>query len=128
VKLDTGKIKKARKELVKKFSLRYNLTLVLKGSHTLVAGDESFFVNNTGNQGMATAGSGDVLSGIIAGLISQGLSCFEAAKLGVYLHGVAGDFAAGQKSENCLIASDIIECLPKAFKEISQNGCCKTKG
>ena len=118
VKLNTDKIKKARKELVKKFSLRYNLTLVLKGHHTLVSNGNRFFVNNTGNPGMATAGSGDVLSGVIAGLISQGLSCFEAARVGVYLHGLAGDFAAQEKSENCLIASDIIENLPKAVKRL----------
>ena len=67
VKLDVGKIKKKRKELVKKFALRYNLTLILKGSSTLVSDGRRIFENNTGNPGMATAGSGDVLSGIIAG-------------------------------------------------------------
>jgi NAD(P)H-hydrate epimerase len=67
---------------------------------------------------MATAGSGDVLTGVIAGLMAQGLECFEAAKLGIYLHGLAGDLAAKEKTEICLIASDIIEYLPKAIKKI----------
>jgi len=118
VKLDVGKIKKKRKELVKKFALRYNLTLILKGSSTLVSDGRRIFENNTGNPGMATAGSGDVLSGIIAGLLSQGVDQFKAAKVGVYLHGLAGDFALRDKTQNCLIASDIIEYLPSTIKRL----------
>jgi NAD(P)H-hydrate epimerase len=109
-------INKSRKELVKQFSLRYNLTLALKGHKTLVSDGKRFFENTTGNPGMATAGSGDVLCGMIAGLIAQGFDVFEAAKLGVYLHGSAGDIAAHEKTQACLIASDIIEYLPKALK------------
>ena len=116
VKLDVGKIKKKRKELVKKFALRYNLTLVLKGNRTLISDGRRTFENNTGNPGMATAGSGDVLSGIIAGLLSQGVDQFKAAKVGVYLQGLAADKAARERTENCLIASDIIEYLPEAVK------------
>jgi len=118
VKLDVSKIKKNRKELVKKFSLRYNLTLVLKGSRTLVSNGQKTFENNTGNPGMATAGAGDVLSGVISGLLSQGIDSFEAAKLGVYLHGLSGDMAARDKTQNCLIASDIIDYLPSAIKRL----------
>ncbi|MCK4912627.1 MAG: NAD(P)H-hydrate dehydratase [Candidatus Omnitrophica bacterium] len=118
VKLDLGKIKKVRKELVKKFALRYNLTLVLKGNRTLVSDGRRTFENSTGNPGMATAGTGDVLSGIISGLLSQGVDQFQAAKLGVYLHGLAGDYAAGSKTQNCLIASDVIEYLPSAVKSL----------
>lgn len=118
VKLDLGKIKKVRKELVKKFALRYNLILVLKGNRTLVSDGQRTFENSTGNPGMATAGTGDVLSGIISGLLSQGIDQFQAAKLGVYLHGLAGDYAAGSQTQNCLIASDIIECLPSAVKSL----------
>jgi len=114
--LDVSKIKKKRKELVKKFALRYNLTLVLKGSRTLVSDGRRTFENNTGNPGMATAGAGDVLSGIIAGLLAQGVDQFESAKAGVYLHGLAADKAVKDKTENCLIASDIIEYLPEAVK------------
>ncbi len=105
-----------RKTLAREFALRYNLTLVLKGHHTIVTDGEKFFENKTGNPGMATAGSGDVLSGIIASLIAQGLQVFDAAKFGVYLHGLAGDYAARDKSENCLIASDIINYLPQVIK------------
>jgi len=110
-------IVKKRKSLAKEFALRYNLTLVLKGHHSIVTDGEKFFENKTGNPGMATAGSGDVLSGIISSFAAQGLGAFEAAEFGVYLHGLAGDYAAKEKTQNCLIASDIIEHLPKAFKE-----------
>lgn len=120
LKIDIEKIKKNRKDLVKNFAFRYNLTLVLKGHRTLVSDGKKLFENNTGNPGMATAGSGDVLTGIIAGLAAQGLSCFEAAKIGVYLHGLAGDLAAKDKTEMCLIASDIIEYLPKTIKKLSK--------
>jgi len=116
IKLDKEKIKTQRKSLVKETALRYNLNLVLKGNHSLVSDGRELFENSTGNPGMATAGMGDVLTGIVAGLIAQGLSCFEAAKLGVYLHGLAGDLAAEDKTQNCLIASDVIEYLPKAIK------------
>ncbi len=119
LKLDIGKIKERRKELVKKFALRYNLILILKGKNTLVSDGKRIFENNTGNPGMATAGTGDVLTGIVAGLLAQGIGQFEAAKTGVYLHGLAGDYAARDKTENCLIASDIIEYLPKAIKKKS---------
>lgn len=116
-KLSVEQIKKQRKKLAKEFALRYNLTLVLKGWRTLVTDGRALFENTTGNPGMATAGSGDVLTGIIAGLTAQGIDCFSAAKLGVYLHGKAGDLAVRDKTQNCLIASDIIEYLPKAFKK-----------
>jgi NAD(P)H-hydrate epimerase len=115
-----GAINKSRKELVKQFSLVYNLTLALKGHKTLVSDGKRFFENTTGNPGMATAGSGDVLCGMIAGLMAQGFETFQAAKLGVYLHGLAGDIAAKEKTQTCLIASDIIEYLPKALKNIQR--------
>ena len=117
LKQDKEGIKQRRKELVKDFSFQYNLTLVLKGHQTLVSDGKVLFENNTGNPGMATAGSGDVLTGIITGLMAQGLNNFETAKLGVYLHGLAGDLAAKDKTQGCLIASDIIEYLPKAIKK-----------
>ncbi|MFA5271740.1 MAG: NAD(P)H-hydrate dehydratase [Candidatus Omnitrophota bacterium] len=116
-KLKVEEIKQKRKELVKEFAFKYNLTLVLKGHKTIVSDGKELFENNTGNPGMATAGSGDVLAGMIASLIGQGLTCFEAAKIGVYLHGLSGDLAAKEKTEICLIASDIIEYLPKAVKK-----------
>ena len=115
-KLSVSEIKEKRKELVKEFAFKYNLTLVLKDHRTLVSDGKTLFENNTGNPGMATAGSGDVLAGMIAALIAQGVNGLEAAKFGVYLHGLAGDLAAKEKTEICLIASDIIEYLPKAIK------------
>lgn len=120
IKRDIPTIKRKRKELVKHFAFRYNLTLVLKGNRTLVSNGKSLFENSTGNPGMATAGMGDVLTGIIAGLIAQGLAPYEAAKLGVYVHGLAGDIAAQEKTEQCLIASDVIEYLPKALKALKK--------
>lgn len=117
INLSVEEIKRARKELVKKFSLRYNLTLVLKGYHTLVSDGKQLFENTTGNPGMATAGCGDVLAGIIAGLAAQGIDCFSAAKTGAYLHGKAGDLAAKDKTQACLIASDVIEYLPGAMRK-----------
>ncbi len=118
LKSDVNKIKKKRKELVKKFALRYNLTLVLKGNKTLVSDGRRIYQNTTGNPGMATAGCGDVLGGMISALIAQGLKPFEAAKTGVYLHGLAADYAVKDKTQNCLIASDIIDYLPKAIKSL----------
>ncbi len=88
--------------------------VVKKGPGTVITDGKKTVVNPTGNPGMATAGSGDVLSGVIASLIGQGLSLFDAAALGVYLHGLAGDLAYEQLG-NGLIASDIIDFLPKAL-------------
>ncbi|MFH1768179.1 MAG: NAD(P)H-hydrate dehydratase [Candidatus Omnitrophota bacterium] len=118
VKKDISSIKKKRKELAKDFALRYNLILVLKGNNTIVTNGKDCFHNITGNSGMATAGCGDVLTGIISGLIGQGIGCFDAAKLGVYVHGLAADYAVSIKSQFCLIASDIIEYLPKAVSKL----------
>jgi len=93
--------------------------LVLKGVPTIVALPEGkIFINTTGNPGMATAGTGDVLTGIIASLMGQGLNPADAAALGVYIHGMAGDKAAAKSGEYSLIASDLIDALPDAFMEL----------
>ena len=110
-------IQKNRETLAKKFACDYNIILVLKGHHTVVASADKVYVNKTGNPGMATAGSGDVLTGIISALLGQGLSGFSAAKTGAYLHGLAGDIAAKEKTQAALIASDIIENIPVAIKK-----------
>lgn len=94
--------------------------IVLKGHQTVITDGHSQSINPTGNPGMATAGSGDVLTGIIASLIGQKIEAFEAAKLGCYLHGLAGDLAAKRLGENSLIATDIIHFLTEATKSISQ--------
>ncbi|MDD4954719.1 MAG: NAD(P)H-hydrate dehydratase [Candidatus Omnitrophica bacterium] len=120
-KLTVAEIESKRKELVKEFAFKYNLTLVLKGHRTLISDGKKLFENNTGNPGMATAGSGDVLTGIIAGLMAQGLDLLTAARFGAYAHGYSGDLAAKDKTETCLIASDIIEYLPKAIKSLAVN-------
>ena len=119
----TGKpvsyIQKHRETLAKSFASDYNVILILKGNKTVVAEPGGkIYVNKTGNPGMATAGSGDVLTGMVAALLGQGLSAFEAAKLGVYLHGLAGDLAAKERTQAGLIASDIIEKIPEAIKKL----------
>ena len=93
-----------------------DLTFVMKDARTVVAHQEEHYINASGNNGMATGGSGDALTGIIAGLLAQGLAPSEAAKLGVYIHGLAGDIAAQEKSEYSLMASDLIEALPAVLR------------
>ncbi len=116
----TENIRKDREQFVRNFAKQHKLTLVLKGRKTLVADkDGNLYANKTGNPGMATAGSGDVLSGIIAAFLGQGLSNFAAAKYAVYLHGLAGDLAAKEKTQLGMIASDITEKIPEAIKKCS---------
>ncbi len=91
------------------------LVVVLKGAGTVVTDGSRYYVNTTGNPGMATAGSGDVLTGVIAALLAQNLPAFEAAQLGVFIHGLAGDVARDQNGETGLIAGDIVDALPDAF-------------
>lgn len=94
-----------------------NTVVVLKGAHTIIADtDGTFYINPTGNNGMATAGSGDVLTGVVGGLLMQGAALLEAAVLGVYLHGLAGDLGRDNIGARSLLARDIIRFLPKALK------------
>jgi len=118
----TGKSKHRFERLQKSkdFAQKYQVIVVLKGHYsTITMPDGNIFLSTTGNQGMATAGSGDVLTGILLGLLVKGYSPENAAKLGVYLHGLAGDLSLGNQSHESLIASDVIENLGKAFKVIS---------
>lgn len=106
--------------LVRMAATSLNAIVVLKGAGTLVAAPgRPAAVNMTGNPGMATGGSGDVLTGIIAGLMAQGIPPYEAACAAVWLHGRAGDLAAAEKSQATLIAADLIEKLPEAFRDLS---------
>jgi hydroxyethylthiazole kinase-like uncharacterized protein yjeF len=106
--------------LVKNFVAETGACLVLKGAYTLIAvPNEPTYFNATGNPGMATAGSGDVLTGIITGLLAQGFETGFAARLGVFWHGLAGDLAAQEGAEVTLIASDIIQMMPKAWRLIT---------
>jgi len=109
-----------RKRVALEFARKYNLTVALKGNNTVVASRQGFlYVNKTGNPGMATAGSGDVLTGIAAAFLGQGLNAFRAAKYAVYLHGLAGDLAAQDKTQLGMLASDIIGKITAAIKKCS---------
>ena len=114
-KLNIDEINANRVKIAREFAKKYKLILVLKSEQTIVTDGDRIYVNKIGNPGMATAGSGDVLTGIIAGLLPI-LKEFEAAKLGVYLHSLAGDIGANELSEESIIASDIIKFLPEAIR------------
>jgi len=108
-----------RSELALEISHKYKIYVVLKGHQTSITTPEKkVWLNTTGNAGMATGGSGDVLTGILTGLLAQNYSCFEACLLGVYLHGLAGDIAAEKFSQEAMIAGDIINCLGEAFQSV----------
>ena len=97
-------------------------TIVLKGGPTATGiADGTVYLNSTGNPGMATVGSGDVLSGIIAALWAQGMPQNAAAYAGVFLHGLAGDIARDNLGERSIIAGDLIEYLPAAIKKVEKN-------
>jgi NAD(P)H-hydrate epimerase len=100
-------------------SEQYHLIILVKGHHTLIAAKGKGWFNSTGNVGLAKAGSGDTLSGIITALLAQGYASAEAAILGVFLHGLAADLALEVQSTESLLASDTIECIGKAFKDLA---------
>jgi NAD(P)H-hydrate epimerase len=101
------------------FCRRYpDHVLVLKGAGTLVASHDALWRCDAGNPGMATGGTGDVLTGLVAALLAQGLTTFEASRLAVWLHARAGDLAAGALGESSLVATDLIQHLPQAFREL----------
>lgn len=115
-----GVIKNKRKLVAKTAARYYNSIILLKGHRSIVTdGLKRCYINRSGNPGMATAGSGDVLSGIIGAFLAQGLDGFDAAKYATYIHGLAGDLAAGDKTQIGMIASDIIERIPEALKKSS---------
>ena len=110
----------ARIETARKFAIEHQTILVLKGSPTIVAHyDGNIYLNQTGNNGMAVGGSGDVLSGIIGSFLAQGIEPIDSALCGVFIHGLAGDIAAYELGERSMIASDIIDFLPEAFLMLS---------
>ncbi len=116
----TAVIQGDRESAAAEFALRGagKLVLVLKGHQTVVTDGQKVYVNGTGNPGMATGGSGDCLTGVIAALVGQGLSPFDASALGVYAHGLAGDIARDQNGEIGLIAGDVVDSLADAFYHI----------
>lgn len=103
------------KSIHKQLGKGKDFILVLKGDKTIVADYNKVYINRTGNPGMATAGAGDVLTGIIVSLIGQGFNVFNASQLGVHIHGLAGDMASKKKGKVSMIASDILDFLPDAF-------------
>lgn len=108
---------------VKLFCKNHTCYMVIKGAHTaIVDHTNTIYFNSTGNPGMATGGSGDVLTGIITSLLAQGYTSLHAAMLGVYLHGLAGDLAVQDLGQDSLIASDIIQYLGSAFIQLQSNG------
>lgn len=114
-------LKTDRMHILKEFIEQYGITCVLKDSRTVVqtAGQKPY-VNTSGNAAMAKAGSGDVLAGMIAGLVCQGLTCQDAAVLGVYLHGRSGDIAREEKGSYSVLAQDLMNCISSAIKEEEQ--------
>lgn len=113
-------IEKDRKAAAIALSKTTQTVVLLKGARTVIAApDKKCTLNSTGNAGMATAGSGDVLTGMIAAFLGQGLNAFEAARWGAYLHGLAGDLAAKKKTRLAMIASDLIDFIPPAIRSLS---------
>lgn len=106
-----------REQAARDFAAKHHVVMVLKGHHTVVSDGKRVYVNKTGNAGMATAGTGDVLTGCIAALRGQGFDSFDAAVLGVYLHGLAGDMARDEMGEWGMTANDVFRWLPYAFKK-----------
>ena len=105
----------------RQLSSRLQGYIILKGHYSaLCLPDGQVLFNPTGNSGMATAGSGDVLTGIITGLLARGYNQADACTIGMYLHGLAGDLAMKDLGKESLVASDIIEYLPKAFKSVEE--------
>ncbi|WP_031425560.1 bifunctional ADP-dependent NAD(P)H-hydrate dehydratase/NAD(P)H-hydrate epimerase [Flavimarina sp. Hel_I_48] len=106
-------------EKAKEFASTYNLVLVIKGANTITVHNKQLYINTTGNPGMATGGTGDVLTGIITALIAQGYSSLNAAIVGVYLHGLAGDLAAKKMGFEALSVGDVVAHIGKAYLKIS---------
>src|SRR3954447_9473956 len=103
----------------KELAAQHKLVMLLKGHRTIITDGSRLAENTTGNPGLATGGTGDVLTGIITALVCQGLSPFDAAVLGAHVHGLAGDLAAAELGQVSLIASDLLTYLPKAFQAVS---------
>lgn len=117
--LSVQDIQHNRLDISRQFAAEWEVTVVLKGNQTVIASPSGqLYINPTGNPGMATAGSGDVLAGIITGLMAQGVNTDEAARVGVYVHGRAGDKAALQIGQRALTATDIIHSLPIVLQEL----------
>jgi NAD(P)H-hydrate epimerase len=101
-------------------ALKHNVTVIVKGAPTVtVSPDGKLFINTTGNAGMATAGSGDVLTGIVLAMITQSYPGTEASRIATYIHGLAGDIAARKFSQTAMTSADIADCLPEAWLKMT---------
>ncbi len=114
---DVPSVQSNRTEVATRFAAECNAVVALKGKGTIVTDGRRMYLNMTGNPGMATGGTGDVLTGMVAAMVGQGLAPFEATQLGVHIHGLAGDLARDDLGEISMIATDLIDYLPKAFRK-----------
>jgi len=117
--VDTKTVQADRETLAAEFAAKYGVIVLLKGHRTVITDGTRAAINSTGNSGMATGGTGDVLTGLITALLSQGLKAFDAARLGAHLHGLAGDMAAADFGKPGLIASDLPRYLGKAWRQFT---------
>ena len=116
---ETAAVQRRRLDVARGLAAESRAVVVLKGYRTLVADPEGRAgVNPTGNPGMATGGTGDVLSGILGALLARGLDAWTAATAGVYVHGLAGDVAAARFGQESLLAGDLIDALPVAIRSL----------
>ncbi len=118
LKTDVVSIQENRVRFAREAALLFSCVVVLKGNHSVITDGQRVFINSTGNSALSKAGSGDVLTGIIAGLCAQGLSCLDAAVLAVYIHGKAGDMAAKDLTEYGVLASEQVLYIPLAIKTL----------
>ncbi len=119
--MSVEEIQSARVEIARKFALQWHKTVVLKGAYTVIASPAGYVrISPFANPGLASGGTGDVLSGAIAGLLAQGLSLFDAAALGVYLHGKAGEMVREKLGDAGMLASDLLPELPLAIKLLKE--------
>lgn len=116
--IEASVIQQDRQKYAVEFARRNEVVLVLKGHHTIITDGKHLAVNQTGNSGLATGGTGDVLTGLITGLLAQGMIPFEAAQLGAHVHGLAGDLAAEELSKPGMIASDLLRRIGRAWCEL----------
>lgn len=118
LKTDIEEILKDREKYCQKAALKYNTICVLKGQNTVISDGVNLYVNFTGNSALAKAGSGDVLTGLIAGFAAQGCPMFQAAVLGVHIHGLCGELAGEDLTEYSVLASDLLTYIPQAIKKL----------